>query len=286
MLKKLRREFVVITMALVGLVLVVALGTTLVSGYVNQANMINGALTRGLEEDLDFTPRFGEPDGDRGSRGPNLLTLSADVSSDGTIIAKSSYYIDPDVLSQVIAEVLTSSEDSGHNSTLHLSWMRSQNETGWRISIVDTQYVEASLTRQTVTDVVIIILAMAVLFVIVWILSAWIMKPIQKTWESQRRFISDASHELKTPLAVILANTQILLDDPHVQSDTRTWVESTNDEATHMKALVEDLLTLARTRPRPTEQNACSPSRIWTSRSWLTSVRWSSTALPSNAGAR
>ena len=50
MLKKLRREFVVITMALVGLVLVVALGTTLVSGYVNQANMINGALTRGLEE--------------------------------------------------------------------------------------------------------------------------------------------------------------------------------------------------------------------------------------------
>ena len=91
MLKKLRREFVVITMALVGLVLVVALGTTLVSGYVNQANMINGALTRGLEEDLDFTPRFGEPDGDKGSRGPNLLTLSADVSSDGTIIAKSSY---------------------------------------------------------------------------------------------------------------------------------------------------------------------------------------------------
>ena len=247
MLKKLRREFVVITMALVGLVLVVALGTTLVSGYVNQANMINGALTRGLEEDLDFTPRFGEPDGDKGSRGPNLLTLSADVSSDGTIIAKSSYYIDPDVLSQVIAEALTSSEDSGHNSTLHLSWMRSQNETGWRISIVDTQYVESSLTRQTVTDVVIIILAMAVLFVIVWILSAWIMKPIQKTWESQRRFIPDASHELKTPLAVILANTQILLDDSHVQSDTRTWVESTNDEATHMKALVEDLLTLART---------------------------------------
>lgn len=247
MLQKLRREFVVITMALVGLVLVVALGSALVSSYMNQSSMVYSALTHGLREDLDFTPRFGDQgDGDE-PHGPNWLTLSADVSTDGTIIAKSSYYIDPGVLTQVIAEVLASSEDSGHDANLHLSWMRTQNDTGWRISIVDTQSVDAALARQTATDVVIVLVAMAVLFAIVWVLSAWIMKPIQKSWDSQRRFVSDASHELKTPLAVILANTQILLDDPQMPEETRTWVESTNDEASHMKALVEDLLTLART---------------------------------------
>lgn len=247
MLQKLRREFVVITMALVGLVLVVALGSALVSSYMNQSSMVYSALTHGLREDLDFTPRFGDQgDGDE-PHGPNWLTLSADVSTDGTIIAKSSYYIDPDVLTQVIAEVLSSSEESGHDANLHLSWMRTQNHTGWRISIVDTQSVDAALARQTATDVVIVLVAMAVLFAIVWVLSAWIMKPIQKSWDSQRRFVSDASHELKTPLAVILANTQILLDDPQMPEETRTWVESTNDEASHMKALVEDLLTLART---------------------------------------
>ena len=80
--------------------------------------------------------------------------------------------------------------------------MRTQNHTGWRISIVDTQSVDAALARQTATDVVIVLVAMAVLFAIVWVLSAWIMKPIQKSWDSQRRFVSDASHELKTPLAV------------------------------------------------------------------------------------
>ena len=244
MLQKLRREFVVITMSLVGLVLVVALGSALVSSYMNQSNMVYSALTHGLTGDLDFKPHFGDQDD---GHGPNWLTLSADVSEDGTIIAKSSYYIDPDVLTQIIAEVLSTSEDSGHDAALHLSWMRMQNETGWRISIVDTQYVDAALARQTVTDVVIVLAAMAALFVIVWILSSWIMKPIQKSWDSQRRFVSDASHELKTPLAVILANTQILLDDKHVPPDTRAWIESTNDEATHMKALVEDLLTLART---------------------------------------
>lgn len=246
MLQKLRREFVVITMALVGLVLVVALGSTLVSSYMNQSRMVYSALNHGLTRDLNFTPRFGEPDDDD-SHGPNWLTLSADVSTDGTIIAKSSFYIDPNVLTKIIAKAITSDEDSGHDSTLHLSWMRMENETGWRISIVDTQSVDAALARQTLADVVIVIVAMIALFVIVWILSAWIMKPIQKSWDSQRRFVSDASHELKTPLAVILANTQILLDDPQMPSETRTWVESTNDEASHMKALVEDLLTLART---------------------------------------
>ena len=59
MLQKLRREFVVITMALVGLVLVVALGSALVSSYMNQSSMVYSALTHGLREDLDFTPRFG-----------------------------------------------------------------------------------------------------------------------------------------------------------------------------------------------------------------------------------
>lgn len=101
MLQKLRREFVVITMALVGLVLVVALGSALVSSYMNQSSMVYSALTHGLREDIDFTPRFGDQgDGDE-PHGPNWLTLSADVSTDGTIIAKSSYYIDPDVLTQV-----------------------------------------------------------------------------------------------------------------------------------------------------------------------------------------
>ena len=137
--------------------------------------MVYSALTHGLREDLDFTPRFGDQgDGSR-PHGPNWLTLSADVSTDGTIIAKSSYYIDPDVLTQVIAEVLSSSEESGHDANLHLSWMRTQNHTGWRISIVDTQSVDAALARQTATDVVIVLVAMAVLFAIVWVLSAWMM---------------------------------------------------------------------------------------------------------------
>ena len=58
--------------------------------------------------------------------------------------------------------------------------------------------------------------------------------------------MSDASHELKTPLAVILANTQILEGEKDLPEGARRWVSSTSEEAKHMKELVDDLLTLAR----------------------------------------
>ena len=77
---------------------------------------------------------------------------------------------------------------------------------------------------------------------------------MSRAWEQQRRFVSDASHELKTPLAVILANTQILQGMDGLPPDAERWVSSTSDEATHMKSLVEDLLTLARADEQGSER--------------------------------
>ena len=63
----------------------------------------------------------------------------------------------------------------------------------------------------------------------------------------RRQFVSDASHELKTPLTVLLADADILLAHPEQTIDSqRKWVEYIQDEARRMKELVEDLLFLAR----------------------------------------
>lgn len=63
----------------------------------------------------------------------------------------------------------------------------------------------------------------------------------------QNRFIADASHELKTPLTVMIADTNILLahKDSRVEEQKR-WIESIRDEALSMKKLVEDMLFLAK----------------------------------------
>ena len=84
-------------------------------------------------------------------------------------------------------------------------------------------------------------------------LARWALRPVETAWEQQNQFIADASHELKTPLTVILANLRILLShkDATIREELQ-WVESTQEEAGRMKKLVENLLFLARSDARST----------------------------------
>ncbi len=71
--------------------------------------------------------------------------------------------------------------------------------------------------------------------------------PIKRTLEAQRRFISDASHELRTPTAVIRSNAELLLRHPEQTiEENADHVAAIVDEAGQLGRLVEDLLTLAR----------------------------------------
>ena len=63
----------------------------------------------------------------------------------------------------------------------------------------------------------------------------------------QNQFVADASHELKTPLTVILANLNIILTHPNdtIQKQIK-WIENTYAESERMKKLVDQLLFLAK----------------------------------------
>ena len=124
--------------------------------------------------------------------------------------------------------------------------MRSEGHDGWRVALADTYTRDRTLRSQAVSSVVIFAASMGALLLVVRLLSDWALRPVEEAWERQRRFVSDASHELKTPLAVILANTQILERGQGLDDETARWVRSTSEEAGHMRDLVEDLLTLAR----------------------------------------
>ena len=91
------------------------------------------------------------------------------------------------------------------------------------------------------------IAALAAFFVISLFFSRWALRPVEQTWRSQRQFIADASHELKTPLTVILADASIALEYPErtVESQ-RQWIEGIQVEGQRMQGLVEDMLALAK----------------------------------------
>lgn len=73
----------------------------------------------------------------------------------------------------------------------------------------------------------------------------WATGPVAKAWQQQRQFLSDASHELKTPLTVILSNAELLEAAPLEDRPAR-WADNIRSEAGQMKSLVEEMLTLAR----------------------------------------
>lgn len=98
------------------------------------------------------------------------------------------------------------------------------------------------------------ILIFAILEVVIVIssnqITNWIIKPVEESFTRQKQFIQDASHELKTPLAVIIASSEALENNP----DERKWLENIREEADGMNNLVSDLLEMAKSENKAQEQ--------------------------------
>lgn len=77
------------------------------------------------------------------------------------------------------------------------------------------------------------------------LLTGYALRPIREGFEAQRRFVADASHELRTPAALIRANAEVLEREGLVAEDGRPLVEDVIAEADRLGGLVGDLLQLA-----------------------------------------
>ncbi len=73
-------------------------------------------------------------------------------------------------------------------------------------------------------------------------ITSWIIKPVKKAFDKQKQFIADASHELKTPLAVIMASSDALENNP----EETKWLNNIKNESDHMHKLIQKLLELTR----------------------------------------
>lgn len=79
-----------------------------------------------------------------------------------------------------------------------------------------------------------------------YLLAGVTLKPVEQNYEAQKRFIADASHELRTPIAVLKADMEIYLQDKKLSAFLRPIFKSYLEEVNHMGSIVENLLTLFR----------------------------------------
>lgn len=114
--------------------------------------------------------------------------------------------------------------------------------------ILDTTTIKSKLFTSLGISLLIFTLLEIIVFFISKILSNKITKPVKESFDKQKQFIADASHELKTPLSVIIASSEALEDNPNEVK----WLKNIKNEANRMNILITDLLELASTEKKET----------------------------------
>lgn len=172
-----------------------------------------------------------------------LPCFVAEVLPSGNVhISGSEYYhFDEETLRALVQDCVAQSEDSGMLPAYHLRYLRVAGFTALRIAFADSTLEQATLRSLAVTSLLIGLGALAVLFGCSYLLSGLVTRPVDKAWCEQRRFLSDASHELKTPLTVIMSSADLL-----AESGENVYVDNIRSESHRMKKLVESMLTLSR----------------------------------------
>ncbi len=154
--------------------------------------------------------------------------------------------IDEEVLSAAVERLVGQPEGTGEIADLGLLYeKRTQGETTY-LAFADMG--SASGWRSLAAMLALVGLGVVAAFLVISILfSRWALRPAEQAWRSQRQFIADASHELKTPLTVILADASIAMGHPSETVESqRQWIEGIQHQGHRMQRLVEDMLALAK----------------------------------------
>ena len=148
---------------------------------------------------------------------------------------------DEQMLSDIVALAASAPEPLGVLDQYDLRYFRSQSPAELTLVFMDISAERAALRNLRLTCLGIGLLALGLFWAVSFLLARWAVRPVERAWEEQRQFVSDASHELKTPLTVILTSAELMQTDPDPQHPRSILAMSRR-----MRELVESLLELAR----------------------------------------
>jgi len=244
LIKRLRIKFVLVIMTIVMVLLGVILGVVI---HFTAENMKTQSIS--MMRTIAAAPfqqgNLGKPSNDE----VRLPFFTVQISSRGDLITASGGYFDltdREYLQEIVNLALLSERETGELEAHDLRYLKSLSPRGFTIVFSDTTTESTTLKHMVYSCLAVFLVAMLVFLGISILLSHWVIKPVAKAWNQQRQFVADASHELKTPLSVIMANAELMQVDDIGETDLKTYSGNILSTTYQMRSLVENMLEMAR----------------------------------------
>ena len=150
------------------------------------------------------------------------------------------YSITEEQAADLAQKVLSTDKERGWISSYRYKVF--YNDFGYGVVFVDGSVSRSAFMQSTSIAGIVLIACSTLVLILVSFLSKKVVKPIAESYEKQKQFITDANHELKTPLTLILAN----LDIAEAELGPNEWLDDIRSEGHRMTELVNQLITLSR----------------------------------------
>ncbi len=242
MLKRLRLKFICINMAMVLAVLLAMFATV----YQVTRQDLETESIRTMRAIAAEPFRMGRP-GDL-EEGVRLPYFVLQLGRNGDLVTAGGYFdlSDEVMLQELLQKAQETGEQEGVLRDYGLRFCYGRSPWGRSVVFADMSSEQKTLDSLVRTCAVIGGVSMVAFLLISVFLARWAVRPVEKAWDQQRQFVADASHELKTPLTVILTNAELLQEPGYDEQSRRKFSESILAMTRQMRGLVENLLELAR----------------------------------------
>lgn len=253
MLKKLKIKFVVVIMSVVTVLFAVIFTGIL---HFTRRNMERESLQmmRAMAfQPMNMTAPIEIPDGSDNKMRLPFFTLQ--INTNGEINAFGGGYYDltdTELLQKLTEAVNAQDRQTGMIAEYDLRYLVTEQPHGRTIVFADVSSERTMLNGLIRNCIIVGLIVYAIFLIISLLLAKWVTKPVEITWNEQKQFIADASHELKTPLTVIMTNAEMLEDNGYSEADRSVFTKNILSMSKRMRGLVESLLALARMDNRTT----------------------------------
>lgn len=243
MLNKLRTKFILINMCIVLTMLLIIFATIF---HFTRADLQGQAdsMMRTLTQSVRKPSGFRDPGKD--VRLPYFV-IQIYLNGDIHVVGRTYHDLnDKAFLEELIQHVFGSGRSEDVIKKYDLRYRVENNLGTQKLIFLDVSSQNSALEALIQTSILIGIGSLVIFLVISILLAHWAVKPVAKAWEQQQQFVSDASHELKTPLTVIMCNAELLQNPDNDSQSQAQFTDNILIMSHRMRTLVEGLLDLAR----------------------------------------